>query len=166
MNVHLKSRRSGKDLRKEAPLYLGQQSVIQHSDPDAVKLDLVPNPHIGSEYTARFTIPEFTSLCPQTAQPDFAVIIIDYQPNKWLLESKALKLWMFAFRNHQGFHEKVTVGIGKRFNAEVKPKWVRVAGFWYPRGGIPIDVVYESGKLGKQARPLSLESVKPYLGRI
>lgn len=153
-------------MKKTSTLYLGKQSKIELSDPDSVKLDLVPNPHLNADYVARFTIPEFTSLCPQTAQPDFATIVIDYQPHQWLLESKALKLWMFAFRNHAGFHEKVTVGIGKRFFDEVKPKWVRVIGFWYPRGGIPIDVVWEEGKLRGKAQPLDANICKPYLGRV
>jgi len=147
------------------PTYLGKQTNVQTSDPDSVKLDLVPNLHTETPYIARFTIPEFTSLCPHTGQPDFATLIIDYQPHSWLLESKALKLWMFAFRNHGAFHEHVTVGIGKRFYDEVFPYWIRIAGFWYPRGGIPIDVVWEAGEIIGNATPLSLDHIKPYTGR-
>jgi 7-cyano-7-deazaguanine reductase len=145
--------------------YLGKDTKYQFNNPDQVKLDLIPNPRV-TNYTARFTVPEFTSLCPQTGQPDFAVMIIDYQPRDWLLESKALKLWMFSFRNHGAYHEDVTVGIGQRFYEEVKPFWVRIAGFFMPRGGIPIDVVWERGNQLVQAPVLDLNAVKPYLGRI
>lgn len=146
--------------------YLGKvDTKYQFDHPDSVKLDLIPNPR-QAYYTARFTIPEFTSLCPQTGQPDFATIIIDYQPCDWLLESKALKLWMFSFRNHRAFHEDVTVGIGQRFFNEVSPYWVRVAGFFYPRGGIPIDIVWQEGIQRIEAPVLDLNAVKPYLGRV
>lgn len=143
--------------------YLGRDTKYQFDNPDDVKLDLIKNPQ-EAYYTARFTIPEFTSLCPATGQPDFAVLVIDYQPNQWLLESKCLKLWMFAYRNHGAYHEDVTVGIGKRFYKEVAPYWLRIAGFWYPRGGIPIDVVWEGGSC--MGPVLDLNAVKPYLGRI
>jgi 7-cyano-7-deazaguanine reductase len=145
--------------------YLGRDTKYQFANPDEVKLDIIPNPQVGMAYIARFTIPEFTSLCPQTGQPDFATLIIDYQPSGHLLESKALKLWMFAFRNHGAFHEDVTVGIGARFYEEVRPCWLRIAGFWYPRGGIPIDVIWEAGEILGNAKPLGLD-IKPYLGRV
>lgn len=144
--------------------YLGKDAKYQFDNPDDVKLDLILNSqHVY--YTARFTVPEFTSLCPQTGQPDFATLIIDYQPCQWLLESKALKLWMFAFRNHGAFHEDVTVSIGRRMFKEVSPYWLRIAGFWYPRGGIPIDVVWQDGIQRTEAPVLDLNAVKPYLGR-
>ena len=97
----------------------------------------------------RFTAPEFTSLCPVTGQPDFAHLVIDYVPGQWLLESKSLKLYVASFRNHGAFHEDCTVAIGKRISAEIKPKWLRIGGYWYPRGGIPIDVFWQTGKLPK-----------------
>lgn len=147
------------------PVYLGKQSAIQTKDPYSVKLDLIPNPRFSTQYIARFVIPEFTSLCPQTGQPDFATIIIDYQPNKFLLESKALKLWMFAHRDDGAYHEDVTVGIAERFFEEVAPHWLRVIGFWYARGGISIDVVCEIGELVGNSKPLSADALKPYIGR-
>lgn len=128
------------------PKLLGQQ-VGAFSSPDKAVLETVPNPHKGTDYIVRFTCPEFTSLCPITGQPDFAHIVIDYAPDKALLESKALKLYMGSFRNHGAFHEDCTVGIAKRIIKEVKPRWLRIAGYWYPRGGIPIDVFYQWGKL-------------------
>lgn len=146
-------------------LYLGHQTDVKLDDPDSFKLDLINNSRYSSYYIARFTIPEFTSLCPKTGQPDFATLIIDYQPNKFLLESKSLKLWMFSFRNHGSYHEDVTVGIGERFFDEVKPHWMRILGFWYPRGGIPIDIVWEEGILLGNTKPLSADALKPYTGR-
>lgn len=143
--------------------HLGKQSVIE-SAPDKAKLDLIPNPHRGTDYIARFTVPEFTSLCPATGQPDFAVLVIDYAPGRFLVESKSLKLYMFAFRNHGAFHEDVTITIGKRLFKELSPYWLRIGGFWFPRGGIPIDIVCEWGMLPDKCSPLDL-AIKPYLGR-
>ena len=114
---------------------------------DEAKLDRVPNPQKDTNYLVRFTAPEFTSLCPVTGQPDFAHLVIDYVPGQWLLESKSLKLYVASFRNHGAFHEDCTVMIGKRIAAEIKPKWLRIGGYWYPRGGIPIDVFWQTGKL-------------------
>ncbi len=73
---------------------------------------------------------------PVTGQPDFAHLMIDFVPGQWLLESKSLKLYIASFRNHGAFHEDCTVSIGKRIAAEIKPKWLRIGGYWYPRGGI------------------------------
>ena len=125
---------------------LGHQ-VAQPSSPDKAKLEAVPNPHAGSDYLIRFTAPEFTTLCPITGQPDFAHIVIDYVPGKAIVESKSLKLFLTSFRNTGGFHEDCTLKIGKRIQAAIRPKFIRVAGYWYPRGGIPIDVFWQSGKL-------------------
>jgi 7-cyano-7-deazaguanine reductase len=125
-------------------LHLGQISALQAS-PGAAVLDYPPNPRPGAIYLVRFTCPEFTSLCPVTGAPDFAHIVIDYVPDETIVESKALKIFLGAFRNHAGFHEDVTVGIGQRLVTEMKPKWLRIGGYWYPRGGIPIDVFWQSG---------------------
>ena len=125
-------------------LHLGQTSALPAS-PDEAVLDYPPNPHPETDYLIRFTAPEFTSLCPVTGQPDFAHIVIDYVPEARIVESKALKLFLGSFRNHAGFHEAVTVGIGTRLVAEMAPRWLRIGGYWYPRGGIPIDVFWQSG---------------------
>jgi 7-cyano-7-deazaguanine reductase len=125
---------------------LGKASVIPASPEDAV-LERVPNPHPDTNYNARFTVPEFTSICPVTGQPDFAHLVIDYVPGKWLVESKSLKLYLQSFRNHGAFHEDCTVAIGKRLAELLSPKWLRIGGYWYPRGGIPIDVFWQTGKL-------------------
>ena len=113
--------------------------------PDTAILERVPNPHSDTLYLARFAVPEFTSLCPVTGQPDFAHLVIDYAPQDWLIESKSLKLYLGSFRNHGGFHEDCTVGIAKKIIAVAAPRWLRIGGYWYPRGGIPIDVFYQTG---------------------
>jgi len=120
--------------------------VAWPTSPEAAKLERVPNPHPDKTYLARFTAPEFTSLCPVTGQPDFAHLVIDYVPNKWLLESKSLKLFLGSFRNHGAFHEDCTVAIGARIVDFLKPRWLRIGGYWYPRGGIPIDVFWQTGR--------------------
>ena len=144
-------------------LQLGKPSPLPAS-PNAAKLDRVANPHPGSAYVARFTFPEFTALCPVTGQPDFAHLVIDYVPGSWLLESKSLKLYVASFRNHGAFHEDCTIMIGKRIAMEIKPKWLRIGGYWYPRGGIPIDVFWQTGKL-PAGMWLPDQGVAPYRGR-
>ncbi len=123
---------------------LGKQ-VAWPDSPDEAELERVPNPHPDKLYLARFTAPEFTSLCPVTGQPDFAHIVIDYAPKQWLVESKSLKLYLGSFRNHGAFHEDCTVAIGARLVDFLKPRWLRIGGYWYPRGGIPIDVFWQTG---------------------
>ncbi len=123
---------------------LGSATVLPEN-PEAAELERVPNPQAGTPYCVRFTAPEFTSLCPMTGQPDFAHLVIDYVPNDWLVESKSLKLYLGSFRNHGAFHEDCTVSIAKRLVDLLDPEWLRIGGYWYPRGGIPIDVFYQTG---------------------
>ncbi len=125
---------------------LGQPTRLPAS-PDEARLETVPNPHPGAPYLVRFTAPEFTSLCPITGQPDFAHLVIDYVPEEWIVESKSLKLYLGSFRNHGAFHEDCTVAIGKKLVGLLKPKWLRIGGYFYPRGGMPIDVFWQAGKL-------------------
>jgi 7-cyano-7-deazaguanine reductase len=137
----------------EASIYtgltqLGGKTEIPVS-PDAAVLERVDNPHPNVDYLVRFTTPEFTSLCPITGQPDFAHIVIDYIPRQWLVESKSLKLYFASFRNHGAFHEDCTVGIGKKLVETLEPTWLRVAGYWFPRGGIPIDIFYQTAEAPK-----------------
>lgn len=115
------------------------------STPDEAQLEIVGNPHTDTPYMVRFACPEFTSLCPVTGQPDFAHMVIDYVPNQAIVESKSLKLFLTSFRNHGAFHESCTTMIGARLVEAMKPHWLRVGGYWYPRGGIPIDVFYQHG---------------------
>jgi 7-cyano-7-deazaguanine reductase len=124
--------------------HLGKPTPLPAS-PEEARLDYVPNPRSGALYLVRFTAPEFTSLCPVTGQPDFAHLVIDYAPDAWLIESKSLKLYLAAFRNHGAFHEACTVDIGKKIVEIAAPRWLRIGGYWYPRGGMPIDVFWQSG---------------------
>ncbi|MDP3601449.1 MAG: preQ(1) synthase [Bosea sp. (in: a-proteobacteria)] len=146
-----------------ATLQLGQQIGLPAS-PEEARLDRVPNPHAGTPYLARFTCPEFTSICPVTGQPDFGILVIDYLPGKWLVESKSLKLYLGAFRNHGAFHEDCTVGIGKTLVELLEPEWFRIGGYWFPRGGIPIDVFWQTGEPPKGLW-LPDQGVAPYRGR-
>lgn len=129
-------------------IHLGNKTDIPAA-PHLAILETVPNAQYFApgKMVARFTCPEFTSLCPHTGQPDFATIVIDYVPNDRLVESKALKLFLGSFRNHGAFHEACTQLIAYRINTACKPAWLRVAAFWYPRGGIPIDVFVTLGDL-------------------
>ena len=119
--------------------------VKMPESPEVAVIDKVPNPHPGSEYLVRFTASEFTTLCPITGQPDFAHLVMDYVPGEHLVESKSLKLYLSSFRNHGAFHEDCTLAIAKRVIDEIAPTWLRMAGYWYPRGGIPIDVFFQTG---------------------
>lgn len=142
---------------------LGHQ-VAMPASPEKAVLERVANPHADTQYVARFTAPEFTSLCPVTGQPDFAHLVIDYVPKDWLVESKSLKLYLASFRNHGAFHEDCTVAIGKRLAALLEPHFLRIGGYWYPRGGMPIDVFWQTG-LCPPGIWLPDQGVAPYRGR-
>jgi 7-cyano-7-deazaguanine reductase len=123
---------------------LGQKTV-QPADPAHAVLERAPSPHPGCDYMVRLTCPEFTSLCPMTGQPDFAHLVLDYVPNGWIVESKSFKLFLHSFRNHGAFHEDCTLAVARRVVDVLAPKWLRIGGYWYPRGGIPIDVFWQTG---------------------
>ncbi|WP_291295625.1 preQ(1) synthase [Elioraea sp.] len=142
---------------------LGRQTPMPAS-PDAALLERVANPHAGTAYLVRFAAPEFTSLCPLTGQPDFAHLVIDYVPRGWIVESKSLKLYLGSFRNHGAFHEDCTIGIGKRLVSLLDPAWLRIGGYWYPRGGIPIDVFWQTGP-APEGVWVPDQGVAPYRGR-
>lgn len=142
---------------------LGKEARLPSSPEDA-QLDPVPNPHVDVNYLARFVAPEFTSICPVTGQPDFAHLVIDYCPDQHLVESKSLKLLLGAYRNHGAFHEDCTIDIAKRVIAAVSPRWLRISGYWYPRGGIPIDVFYQTG-VPPEGLYVPETGVQPYRGR-
>jgi len=147
----------------ETGLQLGRQVDTPTTPEDAV-LDPVPNPHPDTLYVARYVAPEFTSLCPVTGQPDFAHLVIDYIPDQSLVESKSLKLYLTSFRNHGAFHEGCTIDIGKKIIATIKPHWLRIGGYWYPRGGLPIDVFWQTG-VPPEGVWLPDQGVAPYRGR-
>ncbi|MBL8668977.1 MAG: NADPH-dependent 7-cyano-7-deazaguanine reductase QueF [Rhodospirillales bacterium] len=142
---------------------LGSQVAVP-ATPEAAVLETVPNPHPGATYLVRFVCPEFTTLCPVTGQPDFAHLVLDYVPAARLVESKSLKLFLASFRNHRGFHEACTLDVAHRIIAAAAPQWLRIGGYWYPRGGIPIDVFWQTG-----TPPAGLwlpdQGVPPYRGR-
>ena len=138
--------------------------VAPPASPDEAVLESVPNGQAGELYLVRFTCPEFTSLCPITGQPDFAHLVIDYAPDQRLVESKSLKLYLGSFRNHGAFHEDCTVAIARRLIVELAPRWLRIGGYWYPRGGMPIDVFYQSGP-PPEGLWLPDQGVAPYRGR-
>jgi 7-cyano-7-deazaguanine reductase len=142
---------------------LGRDAPIPQS-PEAAVLERVANPQAGQLYLARFTAPEFTSLCPVTGQPDFARLVIDYAPGRWLIESKSLKLYLGSFRNHGAFHEDCTLAIGRKLAAVAEPTWLRIGGYWYPRGGIPIDVFWQTGP-APEGLWIPDQGVEPYRGR-
>jgi 7-cyano-7-deazaguanine reductase len=123
---------------------LGHATAVPANPADA-KLERAPNPHKGALYVARFTAPEFTSICPVTGQPDFGLLMIDYVPGDWLAESKSLKLFLQSFRNHGAFHEDCTLAVAKRIVEAVAPQWLRIGGYWNARGGMPIDVFWQTG---------------------
>jgi len=124
----------------------------------------VPNPRRDALYLARFTAPEFTSLCPVTGQPDFATLVVDYAPDEWVIESKSFKLFLQSFRNHGAFHEDCTVYVGQRIVERAQPRWLRIAGYWYPRGGLPIDVFWQPGP-APDGLWVPDTGVSPYRGR-
>jgi 7-cyano-7-deazaguanine reductase len=142
---------------------LGRPTAVPVS-PEAAVLDRVPNPHPDTPYVARFAFPEFTSLCPVTGQPDFAIMVIDYVPRRWLVESKSLKLYLNSFRNHGAFHEDCTVGIGQRLAKLLAPRYMRIGGYFFPRGGMPIDVFWQTGRLPAGVW-LPPQDIAPYRAR-
>ena len=148
---------------RETLTQLGASSKIPAS-PDVAVLETVPNPHQETDYLIRFACPEFTSLCPITGQPDFAHIVIDYVPEAVIVESKSLKLFLASFRNHGAFHEDCTLTIAKRIVEVTEPKWLRIGGYWYPRGGIPIDVFWQTGT-APEGLWIPDQGVAPYRGR-
>ncbi len=151
------------ETKTETLTQLGAKAELPASPEDAV-IETVPNPQADTPYLVRFTCPEFTSLCPMTGQPDFAHLVIDYVPEKLLVESKSLKLYLGSFRNHGAFHEDCTLAIAQRLIAALTPQWLRIGGYWYPRGGMPIDVFYQSGP-PPEGLWLPDQGVPPYRGR-
>ncbi|MGQ0674913.1 MAG: preQ(1) synthase [Rhodospirillales bacterium] len=151
------------ETRKPRLTALGRPVKIPAS-PAKAALDRVANPHNDRAYAVRFTAPEFTCLCPVTGQPDFAHLVIDYVPGKWIVESKSLKLYLASFRDTGAFHEDTTLAIAKKLERALRPRWLRIGGYWYPRGGMPIDVFYQSGRppTGLWVPP---QDVQPYRGR-
>ena len=142
---------------------LGHAAALPASPAEA-RLERVANPHGATNYVVRFAVPEFTSLCPITGQPDFAHLVIDYIPGDWIVESKSLKLYLSAFRNHGAFHESCTLDVAFRLVALLDPVWLRIGGYWYPRGGMPIDIFWQTGA-PPQGAWIPDQGVAAYRGR-
>ena len=136
----------------------------QPASPEEAVLERIPAPHPGKHYLVRFTAPEFTSLCPMTAQPDFAHLVIDYVPDRWIVESKSLKLYLTSFRNHGAFHEACSLQIATTLVDRLSPIWLRIGAYWYPRGGIPIDVFWQTGEPPREVW-IPPQDVPGYRGR-
>ena len=147
----------------ESLTQLGRPATIPASPEEAV-LERVANPEPGLAYVVRFVCPEFTALCPLTGQPDFAHLVLDYIPEAWIVESKSLKLFLASFRNHGAFHEACTLMVARRLVDLLSPKWLRIGGYWYPRGGMPIDVFWQTG-VPPEGVWIPPQDVAPYRGR-
>ena len=130
---------------------------------DDAGLERLPKPQADTGYYVRGTAAEFTSLCPMTSQPDFARLVIDYVPGIRLVESKSLKLHLGSFRNRGVFHEDCTVSIVRKRGEFLDPQWLRVGGYWYPRGGSPIGVFWQTGTLPQDIW-IPDQGVPPYSG--
>lgn len=148
---------------------LGNQNTHYQYNYNPSVLETFINKHQDNDYMVTFTCPEFTSLCPKTGQPDFAEIIINYIPDKKMVESKSLKLYLFSFRNHGDFHEDCTNIIMKDLINLMDPKYIEVKGNFLPRGGISILPFANYAKPGsryecmvtkRQFDQLSLERTK------
>lgn len=150
--------------KKINSLKLGKATSYNYDSPDIKILDKAKNPHVGTNYVITLSCPEFTSICPVTGQPDYAHLVIDYIPKDYIVESKSLKLYLVSFRNHGAFHEDCTIKIAKDLQKLLNPKWLRIGGYWYPRGGIPIDVFYQTGIPPKDAW-IREQQVPAYRGR-
>lgn len=140
------------------------QTTLAPTSPEAAVMERVAAPAPGRHYMVRFVCPEFTSLCPITGQPDFAHVVIDYIPKDWLVESKSLKLFLGSFRNHGAFHEACTMMIADRLIALLDPVWLRIGAYFYPRGGMPIDVFHQTGA-PPEGTFIPDQGVPPYRGR-
>jgi len=121
----------------------------------------IANPRKGKDYTVRFIAPEFVSVCPLTQQPDSAYLMIDYIPDSWLIESKALKFYLRSFSRKALLREDCALTIGEKLVNLLEPHWLRIGSYWYPRGGIPIDVFWQTGEPPK-AVWIPEQNVAPY----
>ena len=113
-------------------------------------LESFDNRHVENDYFIKFNCPEFTSLCPKTGQPDFATIYISYIPDKYMVESKSLKLYLFSYRNHGDFHEDCVNQIMIDLIRLLRPRYIEVWGKFLPRGGLSIDPFCNYGILGTE----------------
>jgi 7-cyano-7-deazaguanine reductase len=135
------------EIELEGVTLLGNQGTKYNYDYNPSVLEAFVNKHQGNDYFVKFNCPEFTSLCPKTGQPDFATVYISYIPDKFMVESKSLKLYLLSFRNHGDFHEDCMNIIMKDLIKLMEPKYIEVWGKFTPRGGISIDPYCNYGKV-------------------
>ncbi len=141
--------------RKEEGLKALGAKTVYHMDYAPEVLEAFENRHQENDYWVRFNCPEFTSLCPITGQPDFAEIRISYIPDKRMVESKSLKLYILSFRNHGDFHEDCVNTIMKDLIKLMDPRYIEVTGFFTPRGGISIHPYANYGRPGTKYEELA-----------
>ena len=146
----------------ESLTLLGNKNVQYATDYAPEVLETFPNKHLGNDYFVKFNCPEFTSLCPITGQPDFATIYISYIPDKLMVESKSLKLYLFSFRNHGDFHEDCVNIIMKDLVKLMQPKYIEVIGLFTPRGGISIYPYANYGQPGTKYAALAEQRLLNY----
>ena len=133
---------------------LGKKAEIPNDYAPQV-LETFENRHPDNDYWVRFNCPEFTTLCPITGQPDFAEIRISYIPDRKMVESKSLKLYLFSFRNRGDFHEDCVNTIMKDLIRLMDPRYIEVTGFFLPRGGISIYPYANYGRPGTRFEKLA-----------
>lgn len=138
---------------------LGHESAYTFDYQPGV-LESFDNKHPGNDYFVKFNCPEFTSLCPITGQPDFATIYLSYIPDKKLVESKSMKLYLFSFRNHGAFHEDCMNIIMKDLIALLEPKYIELWGKFLPRGGLSIDPFCNYGQHGTKYEEMAWYRMK------
>ncbi len=136
---------------------LGNKKTVYRDDYAPEVLECFINKHPDNDYMVTFNCPEFTSLCPITGQPDFAKILINYIPDKKMVESKSLKLYLFSFRNRGDFHEDCVNIIMKDLVKLMDPKYLEVKGIFTPRGGIAIYPFANYGRKGTKYEKLAEE---------
>jgi len=144
---------------------LGSTKTAYASQYDPSVLETFVNKHQGRDYWVTFTCPEFTSLCPMTGQPDFATIIIRYIPDRQMVESKSLKLYLFSFRNHGDFHEDCINIIMDDLIRLMHPRYIEVLGDFSARGGISITPYASHGKPGTPYAELAQTRLHRYDGQ-
>ena len=148
--------------RKEENLHsLGRYSKIPETYAPEV-LEAFENQHPERDYWVQFNCPEFTALCPITGQPDFAEIKIMYIPDRKMVESKSLKLYLFSFRNHGDFHEDVINIILNDLVKLMDPRYIEVLGLFLPRGGISIYPYANYGKKGTKYEAMAEDRMRNY----
>lgn len=150
----MSERKTGMD---DLTLLGNQQQEGQQFEYNSGLLESFENNHPGRDYFVKFNCPEFTTLCPMTGQPDFATLYISYIPDIKMVESKSLKLYLFSYRNHGGFHEDAINTIVNDLVELMDPRYLEIWGKFTPRGGISIDPYVNYGKKGTKFEEMAYQ---------